>query len=121
MDVLIVFVLATLAGTGAYLATLRWDRSGAALPGEGFLPEEEQMQTEALQTSAATAPPRVIGGEQPYVPLAPGRRSIQTRLLGVLGIAVLIPVAAIAFALATYGVGRIIVEAITRFFESNVN
>ena len=52
-----------------------------------------------------------------YVPLAPGRRSPQTRLLGLLGIAVLVPIAAVAFAVAVYGVGRLIVETIARLIE----
>ena len=53
-----------------------------------------------------------------YVPLAPGRRSPQTRLLGLLGIVVLVPIAAVTFAIAVYGVGRVVVETITRLVEN---
>jgi hypothetical protein len=53
-----------------------------------------------------------------YVPLAPGRRSAQTRLLGLLGIVVLVPIAAVTFALAAYGVGRVIVEAVNRLLQN---
>lgn len=115
MDIIVVLVLGVAAGVGVYLVSMRWDRPVNAMPGEGFLPEEERMQTEALQ-AAAEVGVRPQGGE--YVPLAPGRRSVQTRLLGVLGIVVLVPIAAIAFAIAAYGVGRVVVETITKLVQS---
>jgi hypothetical protein len=115
VDVVVVVALGVAAGLGVYLVSMRWDRPAAAMPGEGFLPEEERSQTEALQ-AAAEATARIPGGA--YVPLAPGRRSTQTRLLGLLGIVVLVPIAAITFAVAAYGVGRVVVEAITRLVEN---
>ena len=114
MDVVVVLVLGVGAGVGVYAASMRWDRPASEMPGEGFLPEEERMQRETLAASEPGSGPR--GGA--YVPLAPGRRSMQTRLLGLLGIAVLVPIAAVTFAIAVYGVGRIVVETITRLVES---
>lgn len=116
MDIFVVLVLGLAAGIGVYLVSMRWDGPAAVLPGEGFLPEEERMQSDALQAAAEASAGRPIGGD--YVPLAPGRRSVQTRLLGLLGIVVLVPIAAVTFALAAYGVGRVVVEAITKLLEN---
>jgi hypothetical protein len=117
VDVVVVLVLAVLAGVGVYLATMRWSPGATTLPGEGFLPEEEDLQAQALQ---AAAPLARSGATQSYVPLASGRRSMQTRLLGLLGIVVLVPITAIAFALATYAAGRVLVEAISRLIEKAI-
>lgn len=114
VDVVVVLLLGVAAGVGVYAVSMRWDRPTSAFPGEGFLPEEERMQSDALQPpSEGTS--RALAGA--YVPLAPGRRSPQTRLLGLLGIVVLVPIAAVSFAVAVYGVGRAIVETITRLVE----
>ena len=114
MDVVVVLMLGVAAGVGVYLVSMRWEPAPPVLPGEGFLPEEERMQREALQAAAEARP--VAAGT--YVPLAPGRRSIQTRLLGLLGIVVLVPIAAVSFALAAYGVGRVVVETISRLVQN---
>ena len=116
MDIVVVLVLALAAGIGVYLVSMRWEGPAAVLPGEGFLPEEERMQSEALQAAAEAAAGRQMSGD--YVPLAPGRRSAQTRLLGLLGLVVLVPITAVTFALAAYGVGRVIVEAITKVLQN---
>jgi hypothetical protein len=116
VDVVVVLMLGLAAGVGVYMVSMRWDGPGMGLPGEGFLPEEERMQREALQATAEAAPAAGMSGA--YVPLAPGRRSAQTRLLGLLGIVVLVPIAAVTFALAAYGVGRVVVETITRLVEN---
>ena len=115
MDIVVVLVLGLAAGIGVYMVSMRWDGPATVLPGEGFLPEEERMQSDALQ-AAAEAAARPMSGD--YVPLAPGRRSAQTRLLGLLGIVVLVPIAAVTFALAAYGVGRVIVEAVNRLLQN---
>jgi hypothetical protein len=119
----VVLVLAVIAGVGVYVVSLRWGQEVPDLPGEGFLPEEERSQSDALQAAAAAqvhAQSVASGGEYAYVPMAPGRRSIQTRLLGVLGIVVLVPIAAVVFALATYVVGRVLVEAVSRLIEKAI-
>ena len=115
MDIVVVLVLGVAAGLAVYAVSMRWDRAAPALPGEGFLPEEERRQADALQAAAEAAARPIPTGA--YVPLAPGRRSAQTRLLGLLGIVVLVPIAAVVFAVAAYGVGRVVVEAITRLVE----
>jgi hypothetical protein len=115
VDIVVVLVLGIAAGAAVYLVSMRWDRPAPAMPGEGFLPEEERMQTEALQAAAEATRSPLSGS---YVPLAPGQRSVQTRLLGLLGIVVLVPIAAVAFAIAVYGVGRVVVETITTLVQS---
>lgn len=115
MDVVVIVVLGVLAGVGVYLASMRWERTVTALRGEGFLPDDERRQREALAPAEAAAP---SAGGGAYVPLAPGRRSVQTRLFGLLGILVLLPIAAFTFALVVYSVGRVVVETITRLVES---
>ena len=114
MDIVVVLILGAAAGLGVYVVSMRWDRPASPMSGEGFLPEEERMQSDALQ--AATESSAYLAGA--YVPLAPGRRSAQTRLLGLLGIVVLVPLAAVSFAVAVYAVGRVVVETITRLVES---
>jgi hypothetical protein len=119
----VVLILAVAAGVGVYVVSLRWGQEVPDLPGEGFLPEEERSQSDALQAAAAAAQAHarsVAPGEYAYVPMAPGRRSVQTRLLGVLGIVVLVPIAAVVFALATYVVGRVLVEAVSRLIEKAI-
>jgi hypothetical protein len=111
LNVVVVLVLGVAAGVGVYVAAMRWDRPAPAGGGDGFLPEEERMQRDALASTAETGP------RGAYVPLAPGRRSPQTRLLGLLGIIVLVPIAAVSFAIAVYGLGRVVVETITRLVE----
>jgi hypothetical protein len=116
VDIVVVLLLGLAAGIGVYSVSMRWDRSVAAVRGEGFLPEDERRQTEALQASAAEAAVRPTAGGA-YVPLAAGTRSTQTRLLGLLGIVVLVPIAAVTFAVAVYGVGQFVVETIIRLVE----
>jgi hypothetical protein len=114
VDVIVVLMLGVAAGVGVYAASMRWDRPAGDMHGEGFLPEDERLQREAIGATAES--PAGAGGA--YVPLAPGRRSVQTRLLGLLGIAVLVPIAAVTFAVAVYWVGRMIVETIARLIEN---
>lgn len=116
MNIIVVLVLGVAAGIGVYAVSMRWDRSPPAVGGEGFLPEDERRQTEALQASAGETSMRPAGGA--YVPLATGTRSAQTRLLGLLGIVVLVPIAAVVFAVTAYGVGQIVVETITRLIQN---
>jgi hypothetical protein len=123
VDIVVVLVLGVAAGIGVYAVSMRWDRPAPALRGEGFLPEDERRQTEALQASATEAAMQPAPAMQPtpggaYVPLATGTRSAQTRLLGLLGIVVLVPIAAVTFAVTAYGVGKIVVETIIRLVES---
>jgi hypothetical protein len=123
VEVAVVLVLAVAAGVGVYVVSLRWGQEVPELPGEGFLPEEERSQSDALHAAAAAqvhAQSVSSGGEYAYVPMAPGRRSVQTRLLGVLGIVVLVPIAAVVFAVATYVVGRVLVEAVSRLIEKAI-
>ena len=122
MENVVVLLLAVIAGVGVYFGSLRWSPEAQELPGEGFLPEEERSQSDALQAAAAAQPQtRSLGtGEYGYVPMAPGRRSVQTRLLGVLGIVVLLPLAAVVFAFATYLVGRVLVEAVSHLIENAI-
>jgi hypothetical protein len=115
VDVVVVLVLGAAAGVGVYVVSMRWDRPASPMSGEGFLPEEERMQSDALQAATESSARPLAGA---YVPLAPGRRSAQTRLLGLLGIVVLVPIAAVSFAVAAYAVGRVIVETVTRLVES---
>ena len=114
MDVVVVVALGVAAGVAVYVASMRWARPVPASNGDGFLPEEPSAPPESAPPAGAPAATAPAGA---YVPLAPGRRSVQTRLLGMLGIAVLVPIAAITFALAVYAAGRVIVETVTRLVE----
>lgn len=120
MDIVIVLLLGLAAGAGVYAVSMRWDRPATAGRGEGFLPEDEHRQTEALQAAAAEASMRPAG-DGAYVPLATATRSTQTRLLGLLGIVVLVPIAAVTFAVAAFGVGQFVVETIVRLVEKAAN
>ena len=89
-----------------YRLSLRWstDRSAAhGVPGSGFaLEPEARPATSAQRTSTVTAQvaarvaaaPREVPAGYLYVPLAPGRRSWQTRVFGLVGIVIIVAVAA---------------------------
>jgi hypothetical protein len=98
-QIVLVLALAVAAGAAVYRASLYL--SGESQPSSsGFLPEEGMMSASG---QAADLPPGFR-----YAVLGPGRRSWQTRLIGFLGIVVLVSIAAVALALAVYEISHLV-------------
>jgi hypothetical protein len=79
-------------------------------------------EPEAVAVGTAPAAPPAQEGYfahgtpgQAYVPLEPGHRSWQTRALGLLGIVVFVPLAALVLALSLYQVGHVIMQIFAHF------
>jgi hypothetical protein len=102
VEILVVLALALAAGAAVYRLSLylTGERTSPAPGGSGFLPREGLLPA---ATGAADLPPGYR-----YAVLAPGRRSWQTRLIGFLGIVVLVCLGAMALALAVYEVSHLI-------------
>ena len=129
-QVLIVVVLAAAAGFLVYRVSLRWstDRSAAhGVPGSGFaLEPEARPATSAQQTSTVTAqvaarvaaPPKEVPAGYLYVPLAPGRRSWQTRVFGLVGLVIVVAVTAAVLAFTLYQGGHLLNKGMKGYFET---
>jgi hypothetical protein len=141
MEIALVLVLAAAAGVLVYRfsigdATTAVDAGflrgepefgdDAVPPGSTFVdaPPGEQAAFPEIEASAGAvqAPPSSQEGyfahgvpPQAYVPLAPGHRSWQTRALGLLGIVVFVPLAALALALSLYQVGHVVMQIFAHF------
>ena len=68
-----------------------------------------------LSWLGATVAAGLLFGLATWLPFT-GVRFLPSRLL--LAVAALLPIAAVTFALAAYGVGRVVVEAITKLLEN---
>ena len=101
-QILLVLALAVAAGVTAYHVSLRLsgEEPGSDPAGEGFLAGSE-MTSSGVMT--ADLPPGYR-----YAVLAPGRRSWQTRLLGFIGIVLVISVGAGVLAISIYEIGHIV-------------
>ncbi|HEV8563355.1 MAG TPA: hypothetical protein VGR41_00400 [Actinomycetota bacterium] len=100
-QILLVLALAAAAGVAAYRVSLRLsgEEPGSDPAGEGFLSGDEESYS-------GTGSDLPIGYR--YAVLGPGRRSWQTRLLGFVGIVVIICVAAGVFAVTIYEIGHLL-------------
>jgi hypothetical protein len=100
-QVILVLALAAAAGAAAYRISLRisGEEPGSDPAGEGFLESDEAGYS-------GIGPGLPLGYR--YAVLAPGRRSWQTRLLGLLGIVLVVSVAAGVLALTIYEIGHVL-------------
>jgi hypothetical protein len=100
-QILLVLALAAAAGVAAYRISLRLsgEEPGSDPAGEGFLGSGE-------------SPFSGTGSDLPfgyrYAVLGPGRRSWQTRLLGFMGIVLVVSVAAAVLAVTIYEIGHVL-------------
>ena len=101
VEILVVLALALAAGAAVYRLSLYLTGEREAAPpsgSAGFLPEEQ-----LLSAAAGDLPPGYR-----YAVLGPGRRSWQTRVVGFLGIVVLVGLGAMVLALSVYEVSHLI-------------
>jgi hypothetical protein len=98
-QILLVLALAVAAGAAVYRVSL-YLTGDSPTSSSGFLPEDGMMSAAG---SAGDLPPGFR-----YAVLGPGRRSWQTRLIGFLGIVVLVSIAAVALALAVYEISHLL-------------
>ena len=104
MAYVIVFLAALAAGALTYWLTLRSPGTETATltnDGDGFLP-----------IPPPTAAPAADGA---YVPLGSDRRSWQTRVVGVLGLAIAVTLAAAVLAFSVYQGGAIVARLINDY------
>jgi hypothetical protein len=98
-QILLVLALAVAAGAAVYRVSLYL--TGESQPSNsGFLPEDGMMSAAG---PSADLPPGFR-----YAVLGPGRRSWQTRVIGFLGIVVLVSITALALALAVYEISHLV-------------
>lgn len=100
-QILLVLALAAAAGVAAYRISLRLsgEEPGSDPAGEGFLGSDE--------TSYADTGSDLPSGYR-YAVLGPWHRSWQTRLLGFVGIVLIVSVAAGVFAITIYEIGHLV-------------
>ena len=102
--ILLVIGLALAAGATVYLLSLRFlaeqPAGGGSASISGFGPEASPV--------SGASPARDLPQGYGYVPLAPGRRSLETRILGLVGLIVMVALAAGVFAIVAYQIGHIV-------------
>ena len=101
-QILLVLALAAAAGVAAYRISLRLsgEEPGSDPAGEGFLDSDES-------SSFFGAGSDLPAGYR-YAVLGPWRRSWQTRLLGFVGIVLIVAVSAGVFAITIYEIGHLV-------------
>ena len=104
MPLVLVAVLSVLVGCAVYLGTIRGQRSPSAT---GFGGAEE----EAMESVEAGAPPPGYA----YLQVSTQGPSFQDRLQGVLGVILLVGIAAATLAFALYELGYLINKTIETF------
>ena len=99
-QILLVLAVAAAAGVAAYRVSLRLsgEEPGSDPAGEGFLGGDEA-------SFAGTGSDLPFGY---YAVLGPGRRSWQTRLVGFIGIVLVVCVSAAVLAVAIYEIGHLV-------------
>jgi hypothetical protein len=136
MEIALVLVLAAAAGVFVYRFSMG---DGTTAVDSGFLRREAEFDEAAASPSSTfvdapldEAEEVAVGAEQAapiaqegyfahgtqaqaYVPLAPGHRSWQTRALGLLGIVVFVPLAALVLALSLYQFGHVVMQIFAHF------
>jgi hypothetical protein len=97
-QILLVLALAAAAGVAVYRISLSLsgEGSGSDPAGEGFLESDEGLYASDLPTGYR------------YAVLGPSHRSWQTRLLGFVGIVLIVVVAAGVFAITVYELGHLL-------------
>ncbi len=111
MDVLLVLALALAAGVSVYRLSLGWSER-APMDRRFSAGQGDPMATIATSPGSSSFPGYA------YVPLASGRRSWQTRLLGVAGIVLMVSTAAALFALAVYQAVHLVNQTFVHFAGS---
>lgn len=104
MPLVLVAVLSVLVGCAVYLGTIRAQQSSSAT---GFGEAEE----EAMESVEAGAPPPGYA----YLQVSTQGPSLRDRLQGVLGVILLLGVAAVTLAFALYELGHLINKTIETF------
>jgi hypothetical protein len=104
-QVLLVVALALATGLVVYRLSLRREGTGS-FPATGFGDGATAEDASEIHPAA-------------YVPLAPGRRSWQTRVMGVAGIVIVVVLASAVLAVALYMAGHAVNEVFKDFTGDN--
>lgn len=110
MSYLLVLLLSLLVGVGAYVVTVRGTRPDASL---GFGDGEEELAT------GPDGPPR--SGEPPpgyaYLQVSTQGPALRDRLLGLIGLVLLVAISMAVLAFAIYEIGHLVNRTIEAFLE----
>ncbi len=119
MEIAGILALAIVAGVAVYAVSLR--RGEEQAPATGHIFEERgrwRRRSRADRGLPADEPETAAADSFAYVPLAVADRvPIRTRLLGFLGIVLLIAVSAAALAAALWEAGHLVNQTIAKFLE----
>jgi hypothetical protein len=112
MSYLLVLLLSLLVGVGAYVVTVRGTRPDASL---GFGEDEEEEEL----ADAPGDPPRSEGPRPGYAYLQVSTRGpdLRDRVLGLIGLVLLVAISMAVLAFAIYEVGHLINRTIEAFLE----
>ncbi len=106
MEVAVVLVLAAVAGVAVYRVAM-----GPPPAGSGSQPDQPASVVKApILPPSAIVPPAM-----PNVPMTPVRRTWRTRLTGLAGIVILLPLVGLLLAAALYQAGHILRVMLERF------
>jgi hypothetical protein len=116
MSYLLVLLLSLLVGAGAYLVTVRGARTEGSL---GFGDGEEELVASPAEPPRPGDPPRSDDPPPGYAYLQVSTRgpAIRDRLLGVVGLVVLVGISMAVLAFAIYEIGHLINRTIEAFLE----
>ncbi len=112
MDVALVLVFAAGAGVLVYRLAMKPDHP---VIGDGFLSAEEPERPPQAESPQTRAPDGWMseGTGMSYVPLASGRRTWRTRLTGLAGIVILIPLVGVILAVVLYQFGHFVNQTLS--------
>jgi hypothetical protein len=125
MGYVLVLIFAAAAGVGVYFLTMRVSRVDGGVVEEGFTgpaPEAGRVAPGSGAGRPASAAGQAGSGrlalDGGYMDLAPGRRSWQTRAVGVMGLVVLVSLTALAIGLLVFLGGSAIARLLSDAAQS---
>jgi hypothetical protein len=110
MPYLLVLVLSLLVGVGAYVVTVRGASSDASL---GFGDGEEELATRPDDPSRSDDPPPGYA----YLQVSTQGPALRDRLVGLIGLVLLVAISMAVLAFAIYEIGHLINRTIEAFLE----
>jgi hypothetical protein len=110
MSYLLVLLLSLLVGVGAYVVTVRGTRADASL---GFGDAEEDLARGAGDPGRSDDPPPGYA----YLQVSTQGPVLRDRLLGLLGLVLLVAISMAVLAFAIYEIGHLINRTIEAFLE----
>lgn len=109
MSYLLVLLVSLLVGVAAYLVTVRGSPADTSL---GFGDDEEELATRPGDPTSGDPPPGYA-----YLQVSTRGPALRDRLLGIIGLVLLVAISMAVLAFAIYEVGHLINRTIEAFLE----